>query len=95
MDAKELQLIKELMDQLQEEMKYGKEDFASRLGRKEEPKGIEIMKIEKSGLDELPEGDEHELKESPEFEAGEEEGMQELPESSDDLLKKRLLKLRG
>lgn len=109
---KKLELIRELMDQLQEEMQYGKGDFEERLGRKKPDAAIEIMKVE---------GDSPELKKSEEMsgmdldndhEMGEDpkhaamvmgKGMDDdmdmdmggEEESPEDMLKKRLMKLRG
>lgn len=99
MDAKELLLIKELMDQLQKEMMLDKNDLSRRLGREEKPKGIEIVKVEKSALEpemEEKEDDslEHELSEALGAEEEDEEEL-ELPVSSDEKLKRRLMKLRG
>lgn len=94
---KELQIIKELMEQLQDEMSYSKDDFEERLGRKK-PEG-EVVKIE-GKLEEDPElenmeeelgmdlDQDDEMGESPEHIEAVEEG----PEES---LKKRLLRLRG
>ena len=108
MDAKELQLIKELMEQLQSEMKLDKGDLGRRLGR-EEPKGIEIMKVEKSGMEpEEGEDMQHELEEAEELSGQDLEGDMEMGEdpehaakvldqglSPDEKLKQRLMKLRG
>lgn len=44
MEARDLEIIKQLMSQLQDEMKPSGDDFEERLGRKKP--GIEIMKVE-------------------------------------------------
>lgn len=95
-----LDMIKELMDQLQEEMQYGKSDFEDRLGRKKPDAAIEVMKVE---------GDSPELKKAEDMsgmdmdqdmEMGEDSDHPEMAmngeeESPEDMLKKRLMKLRG
>jgi hypothetical protein len=82
MNSKKFEIIMGLMEELQEDMQYGKEDFEERLGR---PKPqLEVMKME----DELPLGDEMEVDEP-------EEEMMADEESPDDKLKNRLMKLRG
>lgn len=96
-----LDMIKELMDQLQEEMQYGKGDFEERLGRKKPDAAIEVMKIEGDSpelkkAEEMPGMDldnDMEMGEDPEHAAMVmDEGEEESPE---DMLKKRLMKLRG
>lgn len=83
MDDRKMEIIKQLMDELQEEMSYGKDDLAGRLGRPE-PK-VEVMSLES--------------KEDPEMglELGDdEEGMGDMEDCSpEDKLKSRLMKMRG
>ena len=84
---KQLEVIAGLMDQLQEEMEYGEEDFASRLGReKPAPEGVkvEIEKPEMMAAEEMPEMEE-------------EEAPAEMIEAEgpEDSLKKRLMKMRA
>jgi hypothetical protein len=100
-DKKELEIIAQLMDQLQDEMSFSKDDFAKRLGR-EEP-GIKVIKVStESPMEESPElekaeeelgmdlDDDEEMGEDPEHV---EKVMGEMgPEES---LKKRLMKLRA
>jgi len=111
MDRKELQVIEQLMEDLKDQMEYGEDDFAERLGRKKP--GIEVVKIE----GEIPMEDEDEIEmpkdefedeherlvdvlRSPSHkddmdEADEQEMELEDEISPDDKLKKRLMKLRG
>ena len=44
MNSRKLEIIKQLMDELQEEMQYSEEDFGSRLGR--EKPTVEMMSLE-------------------------------------------------
>jgi hypothetical protein len=82
MESKKLNIIMDLMQELQNEMEYGKEDFEERLGR---PKPqVEVMKME----GELPMGEEME------GDMPEDEMMME-EESPDEKLKNRIMKLRG
>jgi len=108
MDRRELELIKELMDKLSEEMEYGEEDFSERLGRKKPH--VEVIKMEgKMPMDEDLEHEEEELgmdldgdmemDEDPEHIAKvlgrgshDEDDMEESSPESD--LKRRLMKLR-
>jgi hypothetical protein len=82
MESKKLEMIMKLMEELQEEMQYGEEDFSSRLGRKKPE--IEVVSLE----GEMP------LEESDEMDMADDmgEGMDESPEMK---LKSRLKKLRG
>ena len=85
MEGRKFEIIKQLMEELQEEMQYGEDDLSERLGRKKP--GIEVMKIEgEVGDGEMPE----EL--GLESGDGEEEVFEEGPEER---LKSRLMKLRG
>jgi hypothetical protein len=106
MDNKELDIIKELMEQLQGEMQYGKDDFEERLGRKKPE--MQVIKIEgelpKEGDDELEEKEEllgrdldgdMEQGEDPEHAAMVLGRDMEEKLSPEDELKKRLMKLRG
>ena len=90
MDSSELKIIKQLMMELQDEMKLSEDDFGERLGRKKPE--VEMIKIESK-------------EESPELEAMEDESLEEdmdsgleemvAEESPEDKLKQRLMKLRG
>src|SRR5690554_2777181 len=110
MKDKELEIIKELMDKLTDEMEYSEEDFAERLGRKPE---IKAIKIEGELPEDLEEELEDDLEESEEREVEEELSVHKLPLDEDDSeyeeydydeeseelspedeLKKRLMKLR-
>lgn len=96
----ELKLISQLMDQLHDEMQYGEDDFASRLGRKKPD--LEVVKIEG---DLGPEG----LEKSEEMAGKDFDGDMEMGESPEhaammmdkgemdpaEELKKRLMKMRG
>lgn len=95
-----LKVIQQLMQELQDEMQYGEDDFAERLGKKKPD--IEVVKVEGS-MDQDPmlekkeeklgmdlDGD-MEMGEDPEHAEmvmGEDEGPEEK-------LKNRLMKLRG
>jgi len=96
----ELKLISQLMDQLQGEMEYDENDFASRLGRKKP--GVEVVKIEgkmpMEGMEEMTGEDldgDMEMGEDPTH------ASMVMDEGTDDemdpeeMLKKRLMKLRG
>lgn len=104
----ELKLISQLMDQLQGEMEYDEDDLASRLGRKKP--GIEMVKIEGKmpmhGMDDPMEKMEEmtgrdldndmEMGEDPEHAAMVmDEGEDDEDMSPEDMLKKRLMKLRA
>ena len=78
----DLEIIKELMDELISEMEPGEEDFSERLGRKKPEVGM--VKIEMEG-----EGSDEEMPEEENLEFPFEE------EDEDSLLKKRLMKMRG
>lgn len=103
----DLEVIKKLMDELQSEMKYGKEDLAHRLGRKEEPE-VKVVKIEgitpEKSIREAFTGPEKEgeedgfLKGTPFASRNKDEDEEEYEESPEDKasdLKARLMKLRG
>lgn len=101
----ELKLISQLMDQLQGEMEYDEDDLASRLGRKK-PKAIEMVKIEgkmpMKGMESMEEmfgkdldGD-MEMGEDPEHASMVmDEGEDDEDMSPEEMLKKRLMNLRG
>lgn len=107
MDKKELQVIAELMDKLQEQMDPSEDDFAERLGRKKP--GIEVVKVEGKMEDPDMEHAEEELGmdldhdmeegESPEHQAkvlggmGDEDDEDML--SPEESLKRRIMKMRG
>lgn len=103
MDAKELKIIKELMDQLSGEMEYTPDDLESRLGRKK-PEGVTIIKMEKGS----PEMEAAEEKLGADLDDDHEEGEglehmrkvlggddEDMEMSPDDDLKKRVMRLRG
>lgn len=122
-DSKELALIAELMDSLAEEMSYGKEDLARRLGRQsEESMGepeVKVVKLEAEGPMEKESEDEDEDEiemDKEDFkeehgrliktlrspgrmddleEAEEQEAEMEEELGPDEMLKQRLMKLRG
>lgn len=75
----ELKIIMDLMEQLQDEMKYSEDDLGERLGREKPKREVDVLKVE----GEIPE-------EMDEMSMDEEE-----PSSPEDDLKRRLLKLRG
>ena len=89
MDKRELEIIRELMDKLSDEMEYGEDDFVERLGRKKPE--IKVIKME----GELPLEDEDMEEDSmePEMELEDEFDMEESSPEED--LKRRLMKLRG
>jgi hypothetical protein len=82
MESKKLEMIMKLMEELQDEMQYGEEDFSSRLGRKKPE--IEVVRLE----GEMP------LEESDEMGMADDMG-EEMDESPEMKLKSRLKKLRG
>ncbi len=87
---KELQMIQELMQELQEKMSYGKEDFEERLGRGKPH--VEVMKLE----GQMPGMDPLEKKEDEVDDQGSEEMSDDMSmDSEDDKLKNRLMKLRA
>lgn len=84
MDNKQMQIIQELMEELQETMQYSEDDLGERLGR-EKPTAVKMeIEAEPLGMDHMGEDEEMEM--------GMEEGLESSPEDS---LKKRLMKLRG
>ncbi len=87
MEDRKLQIIKELMEQLQDEMSYGAEDFEERLGRKKPD--VKVLKIE-GEMDPMESMDDE-----PESEMGADEDMELESEGPDSELKKRLMKLRA
>jgi hypothetical protein len=54
MERDEMQIIKELMEELQDHMKYSEDDFGERLGRKKPE--VEVMKIEAEPMESEMEG---------------------------------------
>ena len=85
MEQETLEIIKELMEQLQSEMKPGAEDFEERLGRKKP--GVEVIKVEgKLPMDDDMHGD----GESMLADMGMEDEM-----DPKEKLKRRLMKLRA
>ena len=91
----ELDLIQELMQELQDKMKYGKADVEERLSRHREPT-VEVMKVE--GDMPMPEKEEMHGEDPlmEEDEMVDDMGMDEDEEQSPaDKLKSRLMKLRG
>lgn len=99
MDKREMQLIMELMEELQDQMKYGEEDFSERLGRKKPE--IDVIKVEGKMEDPKLEHMEEELG----TDLDDDQEMGEDPEhmemvlgedvSPEEKLKQRLMKLRG
>lgn len=90
----DLEIIKDLMDQLREEMKYGKDDLAHRLGRHDEIEPeVKMIKIEGDMPDEVEGMDE----EGDDMMGRMPFAGRETPEEEDeeDSLKRRLMKLRG
>lgn len=84
MDKRDLALIQELMEKLQDEMEYGEDDLSERLGRKKPE--VEVLKVESELPDEEDETMEEEELSLP---------MDDEDETPEEKLKKRLLKLRG
>lgn len=85
----ELKIIRELMEQLEDEMKYSEDDFSERLGR-EKPK-VDVVSISASEESSEDKPEEEEEEEEENFE----EFREEEKSSPEEELKKRLLKLRG
>ena len=83
MDDRKMRIIQQLMEELQEEMKPGADEFDDRLGR-EKPK-VDVMAMSSDG----DMGDE-----SGDMQLGDQDDM--MPKDSpDELFKQRLMKLRG
>lgn len=84
------------MEELKDQMEYGEDDFAERLGRKKP--GIEVVKIEgKMPMDEDMEDAEEMMGEDldEDMEMGEpEEHKDAIIGSPEDVLKERLMRLR-
>lgn len=105
MESKKLQIIKELMEQLQEEMSYGADDFEERLGRKKPEIEIVEMKSQSPKLEKLEEvvgedldGDDEEgesLKHKSMVLGDDDEMYEEEDCGPEEDLKKRLMKLRA
>lgn len=99
----ELKLISQLMDQLQGEMEYDEDDFASRLGRKKP--GVEMVKIEgklpMDGMEHMEEMAGEDLDGDMEMGEDPKHAAMVMDEGEDDemdpeaMLKKRLMKLRA
>lgn len=99
-----LKLISELMDQLQDEMQPNSDDLASRLGRQKPD--LEVVKVSGKAMPGMEDADMDDSmedgKEMPSKMDMMGKGMSEDPmgmgadeESPDEMLKKRLMKMRG
>ena len=110
MDHKNLAVIEKLMEELQEQMQYGKDDLEERLGRKKP--AVEVISIEGKlprgsamGEDESESTDPLEREDAEVDAMGDDEdmspsmGRMAMDEadgmSPEESLKKRLMKLRG
>lgn len=104
MDRSEFEIIKELMQELEDKMQYGEDDLAERLGRKKP--GVEVVKIEgKMPEDPMMEKKEEELGmdldqdqemgEDPEHVEKVLGDDEDMPMDPDAKLKARLMKLRA
>lgn len=94
----ELAIITELMQDLQEQMEYGKDDFEDRLGRKKpDMVSIEIEGKSPMGMDKEEDmGDMEEMTMKPDpDESPMMSDMMGEKKSPEDELKKRLMRLRG
>lgn len=92
MENNKLKIIKDLMEQLQEQMVPGKEDFEERLGRKPAVKITEIEVSKPKGKMLEEDMDKEEMEEDEESVM---EPMSPEMESDEDSLKERLMKLRS
>lgn len=96
MEKRELELISELMELLQDKMEYSEGDFAERLGKKKPE--VAVLEIEKGPMSELEE-EEEEL--GMDLDADMEEGesmehkMKVMGEDPESELKKRIMKMRA
>lgn len=93
MESEKLRIIQELMEQLQDEMAPGEDDFSDRLGRPK-PK-MEIMKME-AHPDDMGDGEGDDLMDKMmgrSMMASDGDGDEEDPR--DAMLKQRLMKLRA
>lgn len=90
-----MSIIKELMDQLIDDMEMKPEDFDERLGRKKPD--IEVLKIEgKMDPSKMVEGESKEDLDGAEMHEDLDQDMEMLEdESPENELKRRLMKLRG
>ena len=89
MEHDKLMMIKELMDQLVEEMEFGKEDFDERLGK---GKKMELIKVESPELEQEEEMMGEDL--DGDMEMGEDPEHVEKVMGPEESLKERILKLR-
>lgn len=90
-----MSIIKELMDQLIDDMEMKPEDFDERLGRKKPD--VEVLKIEgKMDPSKMVEGESEEDLDDAEMHEDLDQDMEMLEdESPENELKRRLMKLRG
>jgi hypothetical protein len=93
MDDRKFELIHQLMDELQDEMSMSGDELGERLGR---PKQVDVMKIHAE-----PDGDEASPMMSGKMQGEDDDGGEGMEpdgdemESPDDLLKRRLMKMRA
>lgn len=98
MDAAKLKIIMQLMEELQEDMQEGEEDFSERLGRKKPEPAVSVSKLE-LGESEIPgEGIDDEEEDFEDSLMSAKTGIVESDEDEDispeDSLKRRLLAIR-
>lgn len=94
MDDRKMEIISQLMEELKEEMQYGEDDLASRLGRKKPD--VAMMSIEAE--DPSMESEEEEIGMDLDDDMEEGEGpthKAKIMGSPEEKLKERLLKMRG
>ncbi len=87
MDDKQMEIIKQLMEELQETMQPSHDDLGDRLGR---PKQVEVMKLGVGGIDPDMDGDDDS---DPSMDPDMDHEM-DPKMSPDDDLKRRLMQLR-
>lgn len=80
MEDRKFEIIKQLMEELQDEMQPNSDDFSERLGR--EKPSVEVMKMSGDGDD-------------SDMDSGMPMDDDDMMQSPDDKLKSRLMKLRG
>lgn len=97
MESRKMEIIKQLMDQLQEEMEYSPDDLGARLGRKK-PDAMVMIKAEKGDPMEGMEGDMSDDQEGMpmgDSHEGAEMALGGGEEDEDEMFKQRLARLRG
>ncbi len=91
---RKMEVVQQLMDELQEIMKPSSEDLGDRLGR---PKQVDVMKISAGGMPGMDDDQDPMQGKDPDDDSdqdGEMEPDEDDMGSPDEMLKRRLMKLR-